>query len=160
MNFSVLDILHGRSRSLYDVKDLFFSSVDNISMWSQMFNYFVCLSLKRWFQFNFRKVGTHFARIMALNNWETIANCDVKFSDDVLAASTTCLRKLPITLCNTPCASHVKSIRPKSEPRLGKDTYAWLPTIRTLVNSNLVLTRTKIVLPRISVIHLLQFYPR
>ena len=37
-----------------------------------MFN-FVCLSLKRWFQFNSRNVRTHFASTMALNNWEIIA---------------------------------------------------------------------------------------
>ena len=37
--------------------DLFRSCVDDVSIWWQMFN-FVCLSLKRWFQFNSRKVRT------------------------------------------------------------------------------------------------------
>ena len=52
--------------------DLFCSWVDNVSIWWQMFN-FVCLSLKRWFQFNSRNVRTNFASTMALNNWEIIA---------------------------------------------------------------------------------------
>ena len=52
--------------------DLFFSCVDDMSIWSQMFN-FVFLCPKRWFQFNSRMVRTHFSRIMALNNWKTIA---------------------------------------------------------------------------------------
>ena len=52
--------------------DLFCSCEDDVSTWWQMFN-FVFLSLKRWFQFNSRKVRTHFATVMALNNWEMIA---------------------------------------------------------------------------------------
>ena len=43
-----------------------------ICIWWQMFD-FVCLSLKRWFQFNSRRVRTHFEGTMALNNWEIIA---------------------------------------------------------------------------------------
>ena len=50
-----------------------------------MFN-FVCLSLKRWFQLNSRRVRTQFASIMVMNNWEMIANYEVAISDDVLAA--------------------------------------------------------------------------
>ena len=34
---------------------------------------FFFLSLKCWFQFNSRIVGTHFASVMTLNNWEMIA---------------------------------------------------------------------------------------
>ena len=41
-------------------------------MMTNMFN-FVFLSLKRWFQFNSRIVGTHFASVMTLNNLEMIA---------------------------------------------------------------------------------------
>jgi len=52
--------------------DLFRSCVDDVSIWWQMFN-FVCLSLKRWFQFNSRKVRTHFTSIMALKNWTIVA---------------------------------------------------------------------------------------
>ena len=37
-----------------------------------MFN-FGCLSLRRWFQFNSRKVRKRFASTMSLNNWEIIA---------------------------------------------------------------------------------------
>ena len=44
--------------------DLFCSCVDDVSIW--------CLSLKRRFQFNFKKVRTHFSSSMALNNWEII----------------------------------------------------------------------------------------
>ena len=52
--------------------DLFCSCEDDGSTWWQMFN-FVSLSLKRWFQFNSRKVRTHFATVMTLNNWKMIA---------------------------------------------------------------------------------------
>ena len=52
--------------------DLFCSCEDDVSTRWQMFN-FVFLSLKRWFQFNSRKVRTHFATVMTLNNWEMIA---------------------------------------------------------------------------------------
>ena len=52
--------------------DLFCSCVDDVSIWWQMFN-FVFLSLKRWFQFDSRTFRTHFASVMTLNNWETIA---------------------------------------------------------------------------------------
>ena len=52
--------------------DLFCICVDDVSIWPQMFN-FVFLYLKRWFQFNSRIVGTHFASVMTLNNWEIIA---------------------------------------------------------------------------------------
>ena len=51
--------------------DLFCSCVNDVTIWWQMFN-FVFLSLKRWFQFNSRIVGTHFATVMTLNNWEMI----------------------------------------------------------------------------------------
>ena len=50
-----------------------------------MFN-FVFLFLKRWIQFNSRMVGTHFASVMNLNNYEMITETQVIFSDDVLAA--------------------------------------------------------------------------
>ena len=52
--------------------DLFCICVDDVSIWPQMFN-FVFLYLKRWFQFNSRIVGTHFASVMTLNTWEIIA---------------------------------------------------------------------------------------
>jgi len=52
--------------------DLFCSSVDDVSLWWQMFN-FVFLCPKRWFQFNSRIVRTHFSSIMTLNNWKMIA---------------------------------------------------------------------------------------
>ena len=52
--------------------DLFCSCVDEVSIRWQEFN-FVFLSLKRWFKFNFRIVGKHFARVMNLNNLEMIA---------------------------------------------------------------------------------------
>ena len=52
--------------------DLFCSCVDDVSIWWQMYN-FVFLPLKRWFQFNSRIVGTHFASVMSMNNWEMIA---------------------------------------------------------------------------------------
>ena len=52
--------------------DLFFSCVDNVSIWWQMFN-FVFLFPKRWFQFNSWIVTTQFASVMALNNWKMIA---------------------------------------------------------------------------------------
>ena len=51
--------------------DLFCSCVDDVGIWSQMFN-FVFLCPKRWFQFNSRIVTTHFASIMTLNNWKMI----------------------------------------------------------------------------------------
>ena len=53
-------------------KDLFCSCVDDMSMWWQMFN-FIHLCPKRLFQFNSRKVKTHFLSIMTLNNWKIIA---------------------------------------------------------------------------------------
>jgi len=52
--------------------DLYYSCVDIVSIWWQMFN-FVLLSLRRWFQFNSRIVRTHFASVMTLNYWETVA---------------------------------------------------------------------------------------
>ena len=62
-----------RSRSFYDVNGLFYSCVDDVSIWWQMFN-FVCLCPKRWFQFNSRIVRTHFfLSIISLNNWKMIA---------------------------------------------------------------------------------------
>ena len=39
------------------------SSVDDVTIWWQMFN-FVFLSVKRWFQFNSRIVRAHFASVM------------------------------------------------------------------------------------------------
>ena len=44
-----------------------------MTIWWQKLN-FVFLSMKRWFQFNSRIVGTHFAGVMTLNNnyWEMI----------------------------------------------------------------------------------------
>ena len=47
--------------------DLFFSCVDDVSIWRQMFN-FVSLCPKRLFQFNSRTVKTHFSSITTLNN--------------------------------------------------------------------------------------------
>ena len=52
--------------------DLFCICVDDVSIWWQMFS-FVFLCPKRWFQFNFRMVRTHFSSIMSLNNWKMIA---------------------------------------------------------------------------------------
>ena len=52
--------------------DLFCSCVDDLSIWWQKFN-FVFLSLKAWFQFNSRIVGTHFVSVMTLNNLKIIA---------------------------------------------------------------------------------------
>ena len=52
-------------------KDLFCSWVDDVSIWWQRFN-FVFLSLKRWFQFHFRMVGTQFTGVMTFNNLEMI----------------------------------------------------------------------------------------
>ena len=54
-------------RSFHDVKWPVCICVDDVSIWPQMFN-FVFLYLKRWFQFNSRIVGTHFASVMTLNN--------------------------------------------------------------------------------------------
>ena len=51
--------------------DLFWSCVDDVSIWWQIFN-FVLGSL-RWFQFNSRIVRTHFSSIMTLNNLKMIA---------------------------------------------------------------------------------------
>ena len=51
--------------------DLFCSCVDDVSIWWQMINV-VCLSPKRWFQFNSRIVRTHFSSLMTLNNWNMI----------------------------------------------------------------------------------------
>ena len=52
--------------------DLFCSCVDDVSIWWQTFN-FVFLCPKRWFQINSRTFRRHFSSIMALNNWEMIA---------------------------------------------------------------------------------------
>ena len=52
--------------------DLFWSWVDDVSIWRQIFN-FDFLSPKRWFQFNSRIGRTHFSSIMSLNNWKMIA---------------------------------------------------------------------------------------
>ena len=52
--------------------DLFCSCEDDVSTRWQMFN-FVFLSLKRWFQFNFWIVTTHFATVMTMNNSEMTA---------------------------------------------------------------------------------------
>ena len=52
--------------------DLFCSCVDDVSIWSQMFN-FVFLCPKRWSQFNSRIVRTQFSSVMILNNWKIIA---------------------------------------------------------------------------------------
>ena len=52
--------------------DQFWSCVDDVSIWWQMFNFdFLCS--KRWFQFNSRIVRTNFSSIMTLNNWKKIA---------------------------------------------------------------------------------------
>ena len=52
--------------------DMFYSCVDDVSIWWQMFN-FILLCSKCWFQFNSRIVWTHFSGIMSLNNWKMIA---------------------------------------------------------------------------------------
>ena len=52
--------------------DLYYSCVDIVSIWWQMFN-FILVSLRRWFQFNSRIVRTHFASVMTLNYRETVA---------------------------------------------------------------------------------------
>ena len=52
--------------------DQFCRCVDDVSTWWQMFK-FVFLCPKHWFQFNSRIVGTHFSRVMSLNNWKMIA---------------------------------------------------------------------------------------
>ena len=52
--------------------DLFFSCVDDVSIYWQMFD-FVFLCPKRWFQINSRTVRWHFSSIMTLNNWKMIA---------------------------------------------------------------------------------------
>ena len=51
---------------------LFCSCVDDVSIWSQMFN-FVFLCPKRWFQCNSRIVTTQFSSVMILNSWKIIA---------------------------------------------------------------------------------------
>ena len=72
VQFSFLDISQMVSFLSTTWNDLFCICVDDVSIWPQMFN-FVFLYLKRWFQFNSRIVGTHFASVMTLNNWEIIA---------------------------------------------------------------------------------------
>ena len=52
--------------------DLFCSCLDDVSIWWQMFNFVFLLCPKRLFQFNSRKVRTHFLSIMTLNNWKMI----------------------------------------------------------------------------------------
>ena len=53
--------------------NLFCSCVDDVSIWRQIFSFvFLCPTAKRWFQFNFRIVRTHFSSIMTLNNWKMI----------------------------------------------------------------------------------------
>ena len=55
------------------LNDLFWSCVDDVSIWRQIFNFvFLCPPTKRWFQFNFRIVRTHFSSIMTLNNRKMI----------------------------------------------------------------------------------------
>ena len=62
--------------------DLFYSCLDNASVWWQMFN-FVLSCPKRLFQFNSSIVRTHFSSITSLNNWKM--KRESTFSDDVLA---------------------------------------------------------------------------
>ena len=65
--------------------DLYYSWVDIVSIWWQMFN-FVLLSLRRWFQFNSRIVRTHFCK---RNDFELsrngCTNAKLYFQSDVLA---------------------------------------------------------------------------
>ena len=76
--------------------DLFCSCVDDVGIWWQMFN-FVFLCPKRWFQFNWRMVRTHFSRIMTLNNWKSnCRNAKLDFQITFSLPSTSCLLKLPI----------------------------------------------------------------
>ena len=65
--------------------DLFCSCVDDLSIWSQMFN-FVVSCLKSWFQFHSRIARTDFSSIATLNNWKWWQKPEVTFSDDVLAS--------------------------------------------------------------------------
>ena len=75
--------------------ELFCSCVDNVSIWWQMFN-FVLLCPKRWFQFNSRRVRTHFSTIMTLNNWKNDwRNAKLHFQMTFSLPSTLCLLKLP-----------------------------------------------------------------
>ena len=60
-----------------------------------MTNVFVFLPLKRWFQLNCRTVTTLFASVLALNNWEMIAETRSYILDDFPLSSTPCLLKLP-----------------------------------------------------------------
>lgn len=50
----------------------FCSSVNDVSNWRQMFNFFFPFR-NCWYQLNSRKVKTHSARIRTWNNWGTIA---------------------------------------------------------------------------------------
>ena len=74
-----LHALHVQFSSFEDVlvlsktwNDLFCSCVDDVSIWWQMFN-FVFLCPKRYLQFNYTTVRTHFSSITTLNIWKMIA---------------------------------------------------------------------------------------
>ena len=88
--------------------ELFCSCVDNVSIWWQMFN-FVLSCPKRWFQFNSRRVRTHFSTIMTLNNWKNdCRNAKLHFQMTFSLPSTSCLLKLPNE-------AHVSYFIPSSE---------------------------------------------
>ena len=92
--------------------DLFCSCVDDVGIWWQMFN-FVFLCPKRWFQFNWRMVRTHFSRIMTLNNWKNnCRNAKLDFQMTFSLPSTSCLLKLPIFMSCRAC-SKVREERAK-----------------------------------------------
>ena len=65
--------------------DLFWSCVDDVSRWWQMFN-FIFLCPKRWFQFNSRIVRTHFQAKWLGTTAKLLQKREVTFSDDVLAS--------------------------------------------------------------------------
>ena len=83
VHFSFLDIFADVLVLSTTWNDPFCSCVDDVSIWWQMVN-FVCLSLKRWFQFDSWKARTHFASIMAMNNWAIISET---FLGGLLAAA-------------------------------------------------------------------------
>ena len=68
--------------------DLFCSDVDDVRTLPQIFN-LVLLSLKRWFQFNYMILRTHFASIVTLNNGNAKLHFQITFLlssvDDVFA---------------------------------------------------------------------------
>ena len=92
--------------------DQFWSWVDDVSAWWQMFN-FVFLCPKRWFQLNSRIVRTHFSSIISLNNWKMIAETRSYIFRwrSRFRGLTSCLLKLPIITHKTdPLESKAKKM--------------------------------------------------